>query len=115
MTVWLFSYGTLQQREVQIANYGRTLLGTPDLLRGYRLAPLEISDPHVIAISGKAVHSIAYATGNAEDSIAGTLFELTDAELHATDAYEVDVYSRVEAVLESGRTAWVYVGQPVSS
>jgi gamma-glutamylcyclotransferase (GGCT)/AIG2-like uncharacterized protein YtfP len=115
MTVSLFSYGTLQQPEVQIANYGRTLSGTPDLLRGYRLAPLEISDPRVVAISGKAVHSIACATGNAEDSIPGTLFELSEAELHATDAYEVDVYARVEAVLESGRTAWVYVGAAIAS
>jgi len=33
-------------------------------------------------------------------------------ELASTDAYEVDVYARVEAVLESGRKAWVYVGPP---
>jgi gamma-glutamylcyclotransferase (GGCT)/AIG2-like uncharacterized protein YtfP len=115
MTVSLFSYGTLQQPEVQIANYGRTLVGAPDLLRGYRLAPLEISDAHVVAISGKAVHSIACATGDAEDSVPGMLFEISEAELQATDAYEVDVYARVEAVLESGRTAWVYVGPPVGS
>jgi len=38
------------------------------------------------------------------------VFRLTQAELEATDAYEVDAYGRVEARLESGRTAWVYVG-----
>ena len=43
------------------------------------------------------------------------LFEISEAELHATDAYEVDVYARVEVVLGSGRIAWVYVGPPVSS
>jgi hypothetical protein len=108
----LFSYGTLQQREVQIATYGRELQGKRDILTGYRLAPLNITDPHVIAVSGKAVHSIARATGNPADRIPGLVFELTDPELAATDRYEVDVYARVEVTLESARSAWVYVGPP---
>jgi gamma-glutamylcyclotransferase (GGCT)/AIG2-like uncharacterized protein YtfP len=109
----LFSYGTLRQREVQLANYGRELDGQPDVLAGHRLAPLTITDPHVVAVSGKAVHRIARATGNPADRIPGVIFELTDAELAATDAYEVDAYSRVEATFESGRRAWVYVGPPL--
>jgi len=113
MTVALFSYGTLQLPRVQIANYGHELSGRPDALLGYRLAPLEIGDPEVVRISGKAVHTIARATGNRADRIAGMLFELSEEELAATDAYEVDVYARVEAELKSGRTAWVYVGRPI--
>jgi gamma-glutamylcyclotransferase (GGCT)/AIG2-like uncharacterized protein YtfP len=112
MAISLFSYGTLQQPEVQLANYGRLLAGTPDALRGHRLVPLEITDPHVIEVSGKAVHTIACASGLQEDRIEGMVFEITDQELAATDAYEVDVYARVEVALESGRKAWVYVGQP---
>src|SRR5947209_20573669 len=115
MTVFLFSYGTLQQTDVQLATYGRTLVGTADMLRGYRLAPLEITDPNVIAISGKTVHTIACATGAADDEIPGILFEISEAELGATDSYEVDVYARVEVMLESGRTAWVYVGPPINA
>jgi len=115
MTVLLFSYGTLQQREVQLATYGRTLTGAPDVLAGYRLAPLAISDPHVLSVSGKAVHNIARATGDPNDRIAGMLFELGEAELAATDAYEVDGYARAEVTLESGRTAFVYVGSPFGS
>jgi hypothetical protein len=106
----LFSYGTLQQEEVQLANYGRLLDGSTDFLPGYLLADVVIDNPEVVAISGKAVHSIARATGKSADGIAGTVFLLTDDELRATDGYEVDAYSRVEAVLKSGRTAWVYVG-----
>jgi gamma-glutamylcyclotransferase (GGCT)/AIG2-like uncharacterized protein YtfP len=98
---------------VQLANYGRELSGRPDGLPGYRLAPLEISDAEVVRISGKAVHTIARATGLPEDRIDGMVFELNEQELAATDAYEVDVYSRVEAKLESGTTAWVYVGPPL--
>ena len=110
----LFSYGTLQQREVQLANYSRELQGTPDVLTGYCLQPLAISDPKVIEVSGKAVHSIACETGQHEDRIAGLLFELSADELAATDAYEVDVYARVEVELELGRMAWAYVGPPIT-
>ena len=114
MSVSLFSYGTLQQPEVQLVTFGRLLSGVPDALQCYRLEPLAITDPHVIEVSGKAVHSIACATGNADDRIPGLVFELSESELAATDAYEVDVYARVEVTLESGRAAWVYVG-PVQS
>ena len=109
----LFSYGTLRQPEVQLANYGRLLAGTPDALLGFRLEPLAITDPHVVEISGKAVHTIACATGSADDRIEGLLFEISEDELTATDAYEVDVYARDELSLESGRKAWVYVGPPI--
>lgn len=112
-SVRLFSYGTLQLPEVQIANYGRWLDGEPDALIGYRLVPLEIDDPDVVRISGKAVHSIACASGDPDDRVAGTAYLLTDAELEATDAYETDAYIRAEATLESGRTALVYVGSPL--
>src|SRR5260221_8183824 len=110
MAVMLFSYGTLQQREVQLATYGRPLPGKPDVLCGFQLAPLAISDPNVVALSGKAVHTIARRTDNPSDRIEGMLFELSEAELEATDAYEVDAYARTEVTLESGRTAWVYAG-----
>ena len=105
----LFSYGTLRQPEVQLANYDRLLEGEPDVLAGYRLVPLAISDPEVVRVSGKAVHSIARASGNPDDRIQGVVFALSAQELAATDAYEVDAYARIEATLESGRSAWVYV------
>jgi hypothetical protein len=111
----LFSYGTLQQPEVQLANYGRELEGSADVLVGYRLAPLTISDASVLALSGKAVHWIARASGDPADRIAGMLFHLSDAELAASDAYEVADYSPVEAALESGSWAWVYAGPPLAT
>lgn len=114
-TVLLFSYGTLQQAEVQRANYGRLLEGTPDALAGYRLEPLPISDPEVVRISGKAVHSIACRTGHSGDVVEGVVFRLSQEELAATDRYEVDVYARVEAELVSGTRAFVYVGPPLSA
>jgi gamma-glutamylcyclotransferase (GGCT)/AIG2-like uncharacterized protein YtfP len=108
----LFSYGTLQQPEVQRATYGRLLDGRTDALLGYRLAPLAISDPEVVRLSGKAVHTIACFSGDASDRIPGVVFEISEAELAATDAYEVDAYARAEVTLESGAHAFVYVGEP---
>lgn len=108
----LFSYGTLQQPEVQLANYGRLVDGQADALPGYVLARLKIEDPHVVAVSGKAVHAIARQTSDPRDRIDGTVLFLTQAELEASDRYEVDSYRRVEATLESGRIAFVYIGEP---
>jgi hypothetical protein len=112
-SVPLFSYGTLQLPQVQLGNYGRLLEGSADALCGYRLVSLSISDPEVIRLSGKSVHRIARATGDPSDRIEGKLFQLAEAELAATDSYEVDAYMRVEARLESGRMAFVYVGRPL--
>ncbi len=109
-SVRLFAYGTLRQREVQIATYGRPLEGSPDVLGGYRLEALTITDPEVVRLSGKAVHRIARHSGDPADRIPGVVFLLTEDELAATDRYEVDVYARVEVMLGSGTRAFVYVG-----
>lgn len=108
-TVRLFAYGTLQQREVQIATYGRVLDSAPDALAGFRLEQLAITDPEVVRLSGRAVHHIARATGNMADRIPGVVMMLTEAELAATDRYEVDAYARVEVTLDSGMRAFAYV------
>ena len=105
----LFSYGTLQQENVQLATFGRLLEGQADALVGFRLDTVAIGDPAVVATSGLAVHHIAAATGNPADQVAGTVFQITAEELAASDAYEVDAYTRVEAPLASGGTAFVYV------
>ena len=79
------------------------------LLVGYGWAMVKIEDPAVVATSGKTHHPIVAYTGADADRVAGTVFEITDAELAAADAYEVDAYKRVLAPLASGRSAWVYV------
>jgi hypothetical protein len=112
-SVWLFSYGTLRQPNVQLATFGRLLEGRPDSLPGFAVAPLPITDPGVIATSGAAVHTIAVPTGDPADLIPGVVFSITAAELAAADAYEVDAYARIEVELASGARAFVYVGPGV--
>ena len=109
MSQALFSDGTLRQPDVQLANYGRLLAGEADALLGYRLIPVEITDPDVVRVSGEKVHMIAVASGNPDDRVPGIVYLLSESELAATDAYETDTYARVEQSLESGRSAWVYV------
>jgi hypothetical protein len=105
--VLLFSYGALQDRAVQLANFGRLLLGRPYSLPGYILLPITIDDPTVVALSGKSQHMIAKRT-DAGEQVAGMVFEITAQELAAADRYEVAEYTRVEVTLESGVRAWVY-------
>jgi gamma-glutamylcyclotransferase (GGCT)/AIG2-like uncharacterized protein YtfP len=109
MTQLLFSYGTLQQRDVQLATFGRELQGTADQLLGFHQSMVKIENPEVVKTSGKTHHPIVKQTDIAEDRVAGTVFEVTDDELAHADKYEVSDYKRVLAPLFSGRTAWVYV------
>lgn len=104
----LFSYGTLQQHSVQLANFGRKLVGYKDSLPLYKIDQLRITDPRVLKESGKEFHPILQFTGKSSDEVSGTVFELTESEISAADDYEVDDYQRVKATLKSGRSCWVY-------
>ena len=105
----LFSYGTLQLEAVQMATFGRPLTGTSDALSGFELVVLKIEDEKVIAISGKAHHTMATFTGRASDVISGTVFAVTPDEIRSADTYEVPAVKRVTVVLQSGLRAWAYV------
>ena len=105
----LFSYGTLQQGNVQINTFGRLLSGAPDALIGFKQELVEISDPDVLATSGERFHPIVMPSDRDADRVQGTVFDITAEELAAADKYEVSDYERVSAQLESGSTAWVYV------
>ena len=104
----LFSYGTLQQDNVQLETFGRLLEGQAEVLLGYELSEVRITDPAVLKASGKEFHPILRPT-HAKMKVTGTVFDITEDELKQADAYEVGDYVRVAAGLESGRVAWVYV------
>jgi hypothetical protein len=105
----LFSYGTLQQEEVQLSTFGRRLQGQQDQLVGFEQSFVQIEDPHVLATSGKALHPIVKFNGREGSRVSGVVFEITDAELAGADEYETAAYKRVLATLASGKQAWVYV------
>ena len=105
----LFTYGTLQDAEVQLDTFGRLVAGEPDALPGYTVDYVEIEDHRVVDLSGLTVHPVVRPTGNPRDKVVGKAMWVTGGELDAADEYEVSLYVRVSVTLASGRTAWVYV------
>jgi gamma-glutamylcyclotransferase (GGCT)/AIG2-like uncharacterized protein YtfP len=105
----LFSYGTLQLEQVQIATFGRKLDGQTDDMPGFSLTMLKIEDPQVVATSGKTHHPVVAWTGNPADRVSGAVFAITPEELAQADEYEVAAYRRDRVTLASGVSAWVYV------
>ena len=108
-TELLFAYGTLQSEKVQLATFARILVGNTDALTQYQLEALKIDDERVVAVSGKAHHTMARFTGRASDIVPGTVFAMSPTELESADDYEVPAVKRIEVVLESGIRAWTYV------
>ena len=107
----LFSYGTLQKEQVQIETFGRFLNGEKDILTGYKLEMLEITDTEVLRKSNQKYHPILVFSGNTEDEVEGVLFEVTDEEILQADKYEVNDYTRIETVFKSGKSGFIYVGK----
>lgn len=104
----LFSYGTLQQRGVQLSTFGRQLAGRPDAVAGFDLHYVTITDPQVIAASGSNRHPILKPSDRPDAAVPGIVFAVSTAELAAADDYEVEAYRRISVPLRSGASAWVY-------
>ncbi|HEX4684308.1 MAG TPA: gamma-glutamylcyclotransferase family protein [Gemmatimonadaceae bacterium] len=103
----LFSYGTLRVPETQLAVFGREVAGSVDELLGFTRRTVQVRDASFAASNG-AVQAIVRETGRDDDRIAGTVLEVTDAELAMADAYEPAGYRRIAARFASGRRGWVY-------
>jgi gamma-glutamylcyclotransferase (GGCT)/AIG2-like uncharacterized protein YtfP len=109
-TVLLFSYGTLQNRNVQIATFGRELTGREDALPGYVRRMVMLNNPKIMALTGESRHANVEPSADANDAVSGTVFEVTEQELAAADEYEeAAYYHRLSVTLRSGDQAWVYV------
>lgn len=105
----LFSYGTLQLKKVQLESFGRELNGTKEILTGYKLEKLLITDRTVLEKSEKEFHPIAVPSKDPNDQVNGTLYEISTNELKQADLYEVADYKRIKATFQSGKQGWVYI------
>lgn len=95
----LFSYGTLQQDDVQLKTVGRLLGAHPDELPEFELSR-----------NRDGRHANVTFNGRSDSRVGGAVLEITDAELGAVDEYErVDGYARIVVTLGSGKQAWVFV------
>lgn len=111
MKEFLFSYGTLQKEDVQLKLFGRKLKGTKDILKGYCIVPIQITDEKFLDKGEEKNQLIAVASNDKFDSIAGTVFEMTADEILHADQYEPDNYKRIKITLTSGKEAWIYTGK----
>lgn len=109
MNEYLFSYGTLQNETVQRSLFGRPLHGTSDALNGFYVAAIQISDKAFLAKGENKNQTTAVRSGKPNDSIRGTVFEITSQELLQADGYEPANYQRVKVMLASGKQAWLYL------
>lgn len=92
-----------------MTSFDRYLQGEPDAMTGWRSAMIEITDPDVLRQSGQRCHPVVTRSDSPTDDLPGMVFKISTAELAAADAHEVSDYTRVEALLISGRRARVYV------
>ena len=106
----LFSYGTLQQDDVQRSTFGRLLRGRPDSLPAFEPSQVKIADSALAASLGRTHHANVTYNGRPDSRVGGTVFEITDEDLAAADRFEqVAAYKRIHVTLASGTKAWVYV------
>ncbi|MFI7342353.1 GDSL-type esterase/lipase family protein [Streptomyces sp. NPDC050085] len=103
----LFSFGTLLDEQVQKTLFGGPVPSAFAALAGHTTRPIVITDPEVIATSGLDVHLTLERRLGAE--VEGAVLRLTDEDLAAADAYEVDDYVRRRVRLSSGEQAWAYL------
>jgi gamma-glutamylcyclotransferase (GGCT)/AIG2-like uncharacterized protein YtfP len=99
----LFTYGTLQNEDIQESLFGRILQGTPETLIGYTLKEIQIEEEF-----GLVHYPIITETHQPEDNISGIVYEITTNDLHQADLYEGLHYKRVEVHLQSNEKVWAY-------
>ena len=96
---YLFTYGTLQDLQVQSYIFMRTLKGKPDSLPGFKKMEN--------AVYGR--YPLVVKTEKSEDWVRGMVYEVTSSELEKADIYETTAYTRKKFALKSGIEAWVYL------
>ncbi|MET6991230.1 gamma-glutamylcyclotransferase family protein [Sediminicola arcticus] len=97
--IQLFTYGTLQDQDIQLQLFGRVLSGEPDILIRYQLSKKKIMGRY----------TVIHKTNDPINRLEGIRYSLALQELLDTDTYEGEAYKRILVTLASGKKAWVYV------
>lgn len=99
----LFSYGTLQSKEIQMRIFNKLLTGAPDQLHGHKLKDLQIEEEF-----GMTDYLVAVPSETPSEIIQGIVFNISSADLTKVDLFESNSYKRVQVTLNSGIVAWIY-------
>ena len=99
--LYLFSYGTLQDGDIQKELFHRQLMGSPDLLLGFELSQNKVYGKYPVISKAPGITS----------GISGMAYEISPRELVQVDAYEGEEYSRITVKLQTDKKAWVYIAK----
>lgn len=99
MNSFLFTYGTLQDPQVQQYVFGRALEGKADKLPKFKWIEN--------AVYGR--YPLVKPTAIPSDFVTGMVYRVNEEELATCDIYETSAYRREIFSLNSGIEAWVYV------
>jgi len=103
-TEYLFTYGTLQDEEVQQMVFSRILNGKEDHLKEHAISKELVGGLYpTVQSSPKSVKGVP-----------GIVYIISKDELQRVDIYEGDAYYRKKVILVSGTEAWVYLGKTES-
>ena len=100
-TEYLFTYGTLQDEMIQSTIFSRRLMGSQDVLPGFRIAKSKVA----------GAYPVIEESPDPADQVEGIVYLVTNTELIKTDAYEGVAYRRTKVILDSGKESWVYLGR----
>jgi hypothetical protein len=89
--------------------FGRKLKGAPDILQGFKIEIIEITDASFLSKGEEKYQQTLVRSNNPEDKIEGTILELTSEELTLADQYEPGNYKRIKVFLQSGKEVWIYL------
>lgn len=103
----LFSFGTLLDPAVQQHLFDTTLPTRAAELSGHAIVDVRITDPEVVAASGKEVHP--GMVRSVHGSVPGGILDLDEAALQAADGYEVADYARRRVLTTQGEPVWAYL------
>jgi len=98
LTQHLFSYGTLQDEDIQKYLLTRKLKGKRDILIGYCISQKKF----------KGKYPIIEVSKNRLDGVKGKVFKVSYVELYEIDTFAANIFNRMEITLKSGTKAWVY-------
>jgi len=103
-TEYLFTYGTLQDKEVQQMVFSRILTGSKDHLKEHTISKELVG----------GLYPTVRTSPQSVKGVPGIVYVISKDELQRVDVYEGDAYYRKKAMLASGTEAWVYLGKTKS-
>lgn len=98
---YLFSYGTLRERKIQLAIFKRPLSMKEDEALGYELSTQKAYGKYLLV----------QKSDNPKAVLPGSVLEVTPQDLIQADRYEGPEYQRILVPLKSGKQAWLYIAK----